>query len=790
MKFSEQWLREWVNPDLSGDALAHQITMAGLEVDGVEAVAPAFSGVVVAEVLQVEPHPDAAKLRVCRVRDGQEELQIVCGASNVRAGLKVPLARVGAQLPGGLEIKAAQLRGVASQGMLCAASELGLEDQIDGLLELPADAPVGESIRDCLQLDDQVIDVDLTPNRSDCLSILGIAREVAALNNLTFKPHKIEAVPFTINEERPISLEAPSACPRYVGRVLRNVDLSRASPVWMVERLRRAGIRSIDPAVDVTNYVMLELGQPMHAFDLRQIQGGIRVRHAGPGETLVLLDGQTITLDETTLVIADHEKALALAGIMGGEHSGVAADTCDLFLESAFFAPLALAGKARQHGLHTESSHRFERGVDPELQRKAIERATRLLLDICGGEPGPVVEVANDAHLPERAEIDLRHARVDEVLGLHLDRTRVEEILARLGVTVSKVTKEGWVFRAPSHRFDLSIEVDLIEELARVYGYNRLPVTEPKGYLAIPHLPEERVSVRTLKQQLVSCGYREVITYSFVDRDSLRLLTPHEQAIELANPIASDLAVMRTTLVAGLLKAVQYNQNRQQQRIRLFETGLAFRSWQNEIQQTPKLAGVLCGSRQPEGWQGGKEKVDFFDLKGQVEALLARAGEGFRWEPVNHSMLHPGQAAQILRGDTVVGVAGALHPALVKSFDLNGPIFVFELCLNSLAVGKVPNFRGISRFPEIRRDLAIIIDESVAFADVANVIVESAGPWCIRHNLFDVYHGDTVGSGKKSLAVSVTWRNNERTLRDEEVTDAFNNVIQALETRLGAVLRG
>jgi phenylalanyl-tRNA synthetase beta chain len=789
MKFSEQWLREWVNPDLSRDALVHQITMAGLEVDTVQSVAASFSGVVVAQVQSVTRHPDADKLNVCQVSDGASEWQIVCGAPNVRAGLKVPMAQMGAILPGDFLIKKTTIRGVESNGMLCSEQELGLADTSTGLLELPIDAPVGKNIRDYLHLDDSVIDVDLTPNRSDCFCMMGIAREVAVLNSLTLKTPPLKDVPFTITEEFPVVVESPQACPRYVGRIIRNVDLSRPTPLWMVEKLRRSGIRSIDAVVDVTNYVMLELGQPMHAFDLQHLKDGICVRLASSGETLVLLDGQVITLDASTLVIADHEKVLAMAGVMGGEHSGVASTTRDIFLESAFFAPLAIAGKARQYGLHTESSHRFERGVDPEGQHRAIERATRLLLDIVGGDAGPTVEVRSPKYLPECADIELLHRRIDDLLGIHLDRTRIEEILARLGVTVIRVTKEGWVFRTPSHRFDLALDVDLIEEIGRIYGYNKLPVTEPRARLAIPSIPEERVKLRSLKQQMVAQGYREVVTYSFVDRESVQWLTPMHSAIELANPIAADMSVMRTTLIAGLLKALQHNQNRQQGRIRLFESGLAFRNWQGDILQEPKLAAVICGSRQADGWQSSKDKVDFFDLKGHVEALLSLIDDSFTWNTVEHPALHPGQAAQIRRGDVEVGIAGALHPQIVKSLDLNGPIFTFELCLNSIVRCKVPNFRGISRFPEIRRDLAIIIDKATNYADVSAVIAETAGSSCIRHNLFDVYHGEALGAGKKSLAISVVWRNNERTLRDEEVTEAFNNVINALERRFGASLR-
>lgn len=790
MKISEQWLREWANPDIGSEALQHQITMAGLEVDGCEGVAGQFSGVVVAEVKTTEPHPDADKLRVCRVSDGDEEYQIVCGAPNVRPGLKVPLARIGALLPGNFKIKKAKLRGVESSGMLCSEQELGLSDAADGLYELPADAPVGEDIREYLKLNDVIIDVDLTPNRSDCLSILGVAREVAALNKLSYIEPEVPAVAFTHNQEFPVALEAPEGCPQYAGRVIKNVDLSRPTPLWMVEKLRRSGIRSIDPAVDVTNFVMLELGQPMHAFDLAELSGGIRVRWARADEKLLLLDGQEITLNASHLVIADEEKVLALAGIMGGEHSGVQDKTRDIFLESAFFTPLKLAGKAREFGLHTDSSHRFERGVDPANQIRAIERATRLLLDIVGGEPGPVFQISKKENLPARSDITLRHDRVDEILGLHLDRTRIEEMLARLGIRVVKVTREGWVMRPPSHRFDLSIEVDLIEEIARIYGYNRLPVTEPQAQLKIPALPEARTSLRQMRQHLVGLGYREAITYSFVDREALSQLTPSEPQIELANPIASDMAVMRTTLLAGLLKAVRYNQHRQQHRIRLFESGLSFRQVDDELQQEPMLAGVICGSRHPEGWHStDKAGVDFFDLKGHVESLLGRVGIEASYAAADKPALQPGQSAVILRDGREIGLLGALHPGIAKKLDLNGSIYVFELRLNEIKESRIPSFAGVSKFPENRRDLAILIDKATPFSAVSSVIDEAAGPDCIRHTLFDVYAGEHIGEDKVSLAISVVWRNSERTMRDEEVSEAFNRVVTALQERLSAVLR-
>ncbi|OZG73995.1 phenylalanine--tRNA ligase subunit beta [Hahella sp. CCB-MM4] len=789
MKFSERWLREWIDPKLSSEALVQQITMAGLEVDGTESVAKPFSGIVVAEVTGLEPHPDADKLRVCSVSDGKEVFQVVCGAPNVVAGMRVPFARIGAVLPGDFKIKKAKLRGIESHGMLCSEEELGLAEKSDGLMPLPKDAPLGVDVREYLSLDDTIIDVDLTPNRSDCLSLLGLAREVGALNKVTLDDPEVKAIP-AINEDTfPVSIEAMEACPRYVGRVIRNADLSKPTPLWMIEKLRRSGIRSIDPVVDITNFVMLELGQPMHAFDLNELKDGIVVRMAKENEKLVLLDGQEISINEDTLVIADHEKPLALAGIMGGEHSGVSENTRDIFLESAFFAPLHIAGKARSYGLHTDSSHRFERGVDFAHQARAVERATQLLLDIVGGEPGPTTTVESKEHVPGREYVTLRHSRIDEVLGIHLDRTKVEELLARLGLVVEKVTKEGWTFKVPTHRFDISIEVDLIEEIARVYGYNKLPTTEPVGSMAIQPLPEKKTSLRRLKQHLVSLGYQEVITYSFVDPKLQALITPEQENIALANPIASDMSVMRTSLWAGLLKTAQYNQNRQQSRLKFFESGLTFVKEEGGIVQEPVLAGLIAGSKSPENWSQAKQSVDFFDAKGDVESLLGMIGDEFTWESTQHSALHPGQTAQICRNGQVVGTLGAVHPKIAKTLNLNGPLFIFELFLNRIADGKVPFFKGVSRFPEIRRDLAIIIDEATPYAEVAKSIIESAGEWRVRHHIFDVYHGESVGKGKKSLAIGVIWRHPERTLRDEEITEAFNNVIQELSNRLGASLR-
>ena len=789
MKFSEQWLREWVNPNIGSQELMDQITMAGLEVDGFEPVAGEFSGVVVGEVQSVEPHPDADKLRVCQVSDGQETVQVVCGAPNVRPGLKVPFAMLGAVLPGNFKIKKAKLRGQPSQGMLCAEAELGLSEASDGLMELPESAPTGQDFREFMGLNDITIDVDLTPNRADCLSIKGLAREVGVLNSLANNAPAIEPVKAVHSEVPDIRVEAPAGCPRYLGRVLRNVDLTAETPLWMQEKLRRSGIRSIDAAVDVTNYVLLELGQPMHAFDRDEISGGIVVRMARPGEKLVLLDGQEVDLTEDTLVIADHDKPVAIAGVMGGEHSGVSEKTRDLVLESAYFDPITLAGKARHYGLHTDASHRFERGVDYQLARTAMERATRLLMDIVGGEPGEIIEVVDDAELPKAQMVELREQRLADVLGLAIERAKVEEILTRLGLHIDKLLKDGWRIRVPSFRPDIAIEEDLIEEVGRIFGYNNLPVTEPTGSLGLRSREEATRPVSAILNYFVAQGYQEAVTYSFVDPKVQELIDPDHQGIALANPISADLSVMRTTLWSGLLKTVAHNQNRQQPRIRLFETGLRFEQTDEGIDQQPMLAGVVVGNQNPENWINGRRTTDFFDVKGELESLFDLLGIEIDFIASQHPALHPGQTAELVRDGEHVGWLGTLHPQVQKNLELNGTILVFELFLNSIVTGYVPNFKAISKFPEVRRDLAIIIGSDVPFAKVEHVARMHAGEQLTALRVFDVYEGESLGEGNRSLALSLFWQHPERTLNEDEVHSLFNGVIDALKEELGATLR-
>ncbi|TDT38587.1 phenylalanyl-tRNA synthetase beta subunit [Halospina denitrificans] len=789
MKFSEQWLRTWVNPRMDSNELVEAITMAGLEVDDVDPVAGDFQGVIVGEVVWVGQHPGADKLSLCRVSDGDSTQDVVCGAPNVRTGLKAPFARVGGFLSDGQRIERAQVRGAESNGMLCSEAELELSEDGEGLMELPEDAPTGADLREYLSLDDRSLDVDLTPNRSDCLSIRGVARDLGALTSQTFEDLEPEAVTPVHSEIPSIRVDAPQACPRYVGRIIRQVDTSAPTPMWMRERLRRSGIRSIDAVVDVTNYVMLEMGQPMHAFDRARVRGGIVVRMATEGETLQLLDGQTLELGTDNLVIADHQRPLALAGIMGGEESGVNEDTRDILLESAFFDPVMLAGKARAHGLHTDSSHRFERGVDWDLQRAATERATALLLDIVGGEAGEVIEIASTEHLPASTSVYLREARVAEVLGMTIDRTTIEEILSRLGLRIVRLHRDGWEVAVPSFRFDIALEVDLIEEIGRIYGYNRLPVTEAEGRITISAGAESVRPLSRVQDHLVALDYQEAITYSFVDPKLQQRIDPEAASIELANPISSDMAVMRTSLWPGLLQTLSHNENRQQNRVRLFETGLRFRREADGIAQESMLAGLITGPATPENWVNETRNVDFYDAKGDLESLAGMLGKTLEFEPAQHPALHPGQSARVSADGKVVGWLGTLHPQLQKMLDLHGRVCLYELSLESVLNGYVPHFKVFSKFPEVRRDLAILIGEETGWAAVEAVARKAAGDALTGLRVFDVYQGQHIEKGQKSVALSLYWQHPERTLGDEEVQGLFDTVTQALQNELGAQLR-
>jgi phenylalanyl-tRNA synthetase beta chain len=791
MKISEQWLNEWVKPELDTAELAHLITMAGLEVEGVEPVAGVFSGVVVGEVVACQQHPDADKLSLCQVNTGTETVQIVCGAPNVRAGLKAPLARVGAMLPGEFKIKAAKLRGVESQGMLCAEAELGFSDEADGLMELPSDAPVGTDLRDYLGLNDQVIEIDLTPNRADCLGLRGIAREVGLLTENVVKDIEFQYVTEFTSDVFDVKISAPEGCPRYLGRVIKGVDVSRPSPLWLQERLRRSGLRSIDAVVDVTNYVLLELGQPMHAFDHGKLRGGIDVRLAEPGESLELLDGQTVELQAGTLVIADDSGAVAMAGIMGGQLTAVSSESTDIMLEAAFFSPLQLAGKARSYGLHTDSSHRFERGVDFQLQREAMERASQLLLDIVGGQAGPITEVVVESSLPSRPDVTLRRSRIEKLLGFALEDAEVERILNGLGL-VTSVTHEGWCIAVPSWRFDIAIEADLLEELARVYGYNNLPASHIQAELVMPDRPEEALSVRSVRRRLAARGYQEAVTNSFLDPRWQKAFDPNLAPVALSNPISKDLSVMRTSLVPALLGSLVHNTARQQQRVRLFETGLRFLPGPHgKLEQRPTLAAVATGHRNPENWTERGDGVDFYDIKGDLEAVLALSADsdGFRFAPGERSGLHPGQTAILWRNEFEVGVVGALHPNLAGEFDISAPVYAFEIDLTAILQAKLPAFSELSKFPEVRRDLAVIVDKSVLASELLENVRTVAGTYLTDLRLFDVYEGKGIDPKRKSLALGLTFRDSSRTLSDDDVNKWVDQVVDLLTKTYEAELR-
>ncbi|MEN5015691.1 phenylalanine--tRNA ligase subunit beta [Erwinia sp. Eh17-17] len=794
MKFSELWLREWVNPAIDSAALSNQITMAGLEVDGVDAVAGAFHGVVVGEVVECGQHPNADKLRVTKINVGGDRLlDIVCGAPNCRQGLKVAVATVGAVLPGDFKIKAAKLRGEPSEGMLCSFSELGISDDHDGIIELPLDATIGTDIRDYLKLDDNTIEISVTPNRADCLGIIGVARDVAVLNKLPLTPPEMSPVAATVQDTFPIRVEATDACPRYLGRVVKGINVKAATPLWMKEKLRRCGIRSIDPVVDITNYVLLELGQPMHAFDLDRLEGGIVVRMAEEGETLTLLDGSKAKLNSDTLVIADHQKALAMGGIFGGEHSGVNEETQNVLFECAFFSPLSITGRARRHGLHTDASHRYERGVDPSMQHTAIERATRLLLDICGGEAGPVMDVTHEAALPVRATITLRREKLDRLIGHVIADAEVSDILRRLGCEVTEGQGE-WQAVAPAWRFDIEIEEDLVEEVARIYGYDNIPDVPVQAGLVMTKHREASLSLKRVKALLVDKGYQEAITYSFVDPKIQALLHPGEENLVLPSPISVEMSAMRLSLWTGLLGAVVYNQNRQQSRVRLFESGLRFVPDTQAylgIRQDVMLAGVISGHRNEEHWDLARSPVDFYDLKGDLESLLELTGklDEIQFVAAANPALHPGQSAAIyLRGEHV-GFIGVVHPELERKLDLNGRTVVFELLWDKVADRVLPDASGISRFPANRRDIAVVVAENVPAADIISECKKVGVNQVVGVNLFDVYRGKGVNEGFKSLAISLILQDTSRTLEEEEIAATVAKCVEALKERFQASLR-
>lgn len=798
MKFSESWLRTWTNPEIDTTELVAQLTMAGLEVDGVEPAAAVFTGVVVAQITDISAHPDAEKLRVCKVDVGQAEpVQIVCGAPNAAIGLKAPCAVVGAVLPGDFKIKQAKLRGVESNGMLCGADEIGFDSKDDGLWELPADAPVGIDLIDWLQLDDQVIEVDLTPNRADCFSILGVARDLALINGSDLESATGAPIAATTDKDFPVVIDAAAACPRYLARAITNVNLAAESPLWMQERLRRSGIRTIDPVVDVTNYVMLELGQPMHAFDLDTLSGGIQVRMAEKGEKITLLDSKEVELDSDVLVIADSDKALAMAGIMGGEKSGVSADTQNILLESAFFAPSAITGKARQYGLHTESSMRFERGVDPELQRSAIERASELLLEIVGGESGPIIDHSSESDLPKRNPITLRKARLELLIGREYQAEEVSRILTGLGCNILESANDVWTVVPPSWRFDMEIEVDLIEEVARIVGYNNIESKPITTSLGLGRSPEASLKTASLADHLVARGFREAINYSFISPEMASSILDSSKQVALQNPLAVDLSVMRPSLIPGLLLTVAHNLARQESRLRIFESGLTFclgasqnRSREEGISQIPSISAVICGSQFPEGWSEKAEEANFYHLKTELDALAAIGGKNLEYKPQQElSYLHPGQSAAVLLDGQEIGCIGAVHPQLLQKIDIDVPVYVFEVSLEALLAAHIPGFVAPSKFPGVRRDIALLLDKEISAGGLVSEIKSLAPRNLTNITLFDIYTGQGIDSNKKSVALGLTFRDSSRTLQEDEISLAVKEIVTGLEQRLDAQQR-
>ncbi|MDK4633869.1 phenylalanine--tRNA ligase subunit beta [Kingella kingae] len=784
MQFSYTWLKTQANPNLSADQLSHLLTMAGLEVEELNAAAPDFSGVVVAEVKSVEKHPDADRLNVTQVDAGTGELiQIVCGAPNVKVGIKVPCALPNALLPNDFKIKPTKMRGVVSNGMLCSAKELGLEDKVDGLLVLPENAPVGQNIREFLDLDDAIFTLKITPNRTDCLSIKGIAREVSALTQCEFNPIQINHIATQTTQKQAVQIDAPNDCGRFISRVISGVNATAASPDWLVQRLERSGIRSISPLVDIGNYVMLEIGQPMHVFDADKISGSLHVRRAKNGEVLDCLNEKTVTLADNTLVIADEQQALSIAGLMGGAASAVSDETKNIVLEAAWFNPLIISGKSRQYGFSSDSSFRFERGVDSELQRDAIERATELVVQICGGEVGEIVEVLGD--LPTAKTVEVRTARVEKVLGVSIENQRIETILQHLGLQPEK-TADGFRVTAPSFRYDIEIEADLIEEIARVYGYENIPDDYTSGKLAMLKLPENRHSRFGVYQKMAARGFQEVVSYAFVDEQWEQDFANNQDPIRLQNPLAAQYAVMRSTLMGGLIEILQNNLNRKQNRVRVFEIARIFRKENNQFVQTERVGGLVYGSALPEQWGEKSHPVDFYDLKADVETLLR--GKNAAFVKAEHSALHPGRCAAIVVDGVNVGIIGELHPKWTQKYDLPQAPLLFELDMDAVLTTEKVRYQAVSKFQAGRRDLAFVLPENVAFADLQAALGQVNNPIIQGIELFDVYRGAGLPENHKSLAVKISLQDMNATLTDETVEPIIQELIAKAET-VGAKLR-
>ena len=791
MKFSEKWLREWVDPSMDTEELAHRLTMIGHEVDGLEPQGESLAGVVVGEVLEAGRHPDADRLSVCKVSAGDgEPLEVVCGAPNVRVGMKSPFAPAGTKLPNGVKLRKAKIRGVVSNGMLCSAIELGLGDESDGIVELADDAPVGQPLVEHLDLPDVSFDLDLTPNRGDCFSVLGIARDVAAMTATEMKDETVDPVAATVDHQHPVELVYPEGCPRFAARVVRDIDMSAESPMWMKERLRRSGLRSIHPVVDVTNYVMMELGQPLHAYDLAKLNGPIRPRLAEAGERLLLLDDSEVELRPDTLVITDDSGVIGMAGIMGGHSTMVTEDTRDVFFEAAFFTPEIMAGKARQYGMHTDASMRFERGVDPMNQVRAIERATELLIAIAGGQAGPLIDHHDAAHLPEPSSLRLRTSRLARILGAEIPADRVTQILTGLGLD-AVADGDGWTVRIPSYRFDIDVEDALVEEVARIYGYDEIPEVTATGDTPLAYAPEAVVDLEAVANTLVARDYQEVISYSFVERKIDEQISGKENQLALSNPISSEMSVMRSSIFPGLLEAAASNVARQQGRVRFFEIGKTFHGTLDAPVEVVRVSGIVTGDRVDKQWGSSAQAVDFFDIKSDVEVLLNMSGvpEAFSFEATEHVALQPGQAASIHRNGEQVGIVGTVHPTIAKQFDLDKGALVFELDADKTFVARVPVAETISKFPSIRRDIAVLVDDKVTAGALIGA-VENAAPAIVRNvRIFDVYKGPGIEAGLKSVALGLILQETSRTLTDEDADTVMSSILSKLQQDFGAELR-
>ena len=788
----ERWLRSFCDPPLAAGELAHLLTMSGLEVESCEPVAPAWAGVLVAQVLSVEKHPNADRLTVCKVDTGRGALQVVCGAPNVRAGMKVPLAVVGAKLPG-LEIKAAKMRGVESHGMLCSARELGLSEDHSGLLELPPEAKTGEDARRALDLDERIFTIKLTPNRADCLSVLGVAREVAALTRAPLKVPAFDPVPARTGEKLPVRIEAPDLCGRFSGRVVRNVDARAATPDWMKRRLERAGQRPISALVDISNYVMLELGRPSHIFDLGKVQGGLAVRWGRAGEPVELLNGQTVKVDGSVGVIADDRGVEALAGIMGGEATAVTLDTRAIYIEAAFWWPQAIAGRARRLGFATDAGHRFERGVDFASTVEHIEYLTRLVLEICGGEPGPVDDTVTG--LPGRKPVRMRVARAQKVIGMPIAAGEMAEIFARLGLQCAR-EGEDFLVTPPSYRFDLGIEEDLIEEVARVHGFENIPAHPPHA-LAKMSAPSEGVrSLHAVRERLAACDYHEAINFSFVEPDWEADFAGEPDPIRLLNPIASQLSVMRSTLIGSLVANVRYNHARKLARVRVFEVGRVYRRDAAApdgplavagVAQPVRVAAAAFGPALEEQWGARARAVDFYDVKSDLEALYFPRRP--RFEAATHPALHPGRSARVLIEDAAVGWVGELHPQWLQKYELPQGVALFELDAASLQQAPLPRPAEPSKFPAVVRDIAILVDAKIAVQQLMDAIAAEKPDVVQEVRLFDLYLGRNLPAGKKSLAFRVVMQDTERTLTDTEADTARDALVALWGRRFGAAIR-